>query len=236
MDYSKIYNNLISKAKNRKLDCYTESHHIIPLCIGGSDTKENLVDLTPEEHYIAHQLLVKIYPDNHKLIFAANMMCVYSKDNIERKNTNKRHGWLRRKLAISVSENNKGKPAWNKGIPMSPEVKSRLQTSWVFTFPDGHEEIHRGLNEFCKEHNLNPSAMSAVCKGKRAHHKGFKCKKLDKISELDNLVFVSKPHPKGLKPHNLIAVKINGIEYQSIHRASKALGITRKKVEELNEY
>ena len=25
MDYSKIYNNLISKAKNRKLDCYTES-------------------------------------------------------------------------------------------------------------------------------------------------------------------------------------------------------------------
>lgn len=92
MDYSKIYNNLISKAKNRKLDCYTESHHIIPLCIGGSDTKENLVDLTPEEHYIAHQLLVKIYPDNHKLIFAANMMCVYSEDNIERKNTNKRHG------------------------------------------------------------------------------------------------------------------------------------------------
>lgn len=236
MDYSKIYNNLISKAKNRKLDCYTESHHIIPECIGGPDTKENRVDLTPEEHYIAHQLLVKIYPDNHKLVFAANMMCVYSEDNIERKNTNKRHGWLRRKLAIAISENNKGKPAWNKGVPIEDWHREKLQTTWVFTFPDGHEEIHKGLNEFCKEHGLNPSAMSAVCKGRRGQHKGFKCRKLDNISENDNKDYISKPRPTTSEPVNRIAVRINGIEYPSIRLACVALGITRKKVEELNEY
>uniref|UniRef100_A0A173GAZ5 Putative homing endonuclease n=1 Tax=Escherichia phage UFV-AREG1 TaxID=1837867 RepID=A0A173GAZ5_9CAUD len=236
MDYEKIYNSLIDRARNRALTGYKERHHIIPKCLGGSNDASNLVDLTPEEHYVAHQLLVKIHPNSLKLSYAAIKMSVYSKDNIERKNTNKRHGWLRRKLAISVSENNKGKPAWNKGIPVTDEHREKLQTTWVFTFPDGHEEIHKGLREFCELHSLNASAMSAVCKGKRSQHKGFKCRKLDNISENDNQEYVSKPHPKGLKPHNLIAVKINGIEYQSIHRASKALGISRKKVEELNEY
>ena len=27
--------------------------------MGGTDDEENLVELTPEEHYVAHQLLVK---------------------------------------------------------------------------------------------------------------------------------------------------------------------------------
>jgi hypothetical protein len=29
----------------------------------GSDLVSNLVYLTPEEHYVAHQLLVKMYPE-----------------------------------------------------------------------------------------------------------------------------------------------------------------------------
>jgi len=29
--------------------------------MGGSDDKSNLVDLTPEEHFLAHQLLLKIH-------------------------------------------------------------------------------------------------------------------------------------------------------------------------------
>jgi hypothetical protein len=28
----------------------------------GSDGKKNRVDLTPEEHFVAHQLLTKIHP------------------------------------------------------------------------------------------------------------------------------------------------------------------------------
>ena len=63
MNYITIYNNLIQRASNRLLDGYKERHHIIPRCLGGNNTKENLVDLTPEEHYIAHLLLIKIYPE-----------------------------------------------------------------------------------------------------------------------------------------------------------------------------
>ena len=74
---------------------YTEKHHIIPKCIGGNDCKNNLVMLTPEEHYLAHQLLVKIYPNNTKLVFAAKMMSV---GHIGRRR-NKLYGWLRRKCS-----------------------------------------------------------------------------------------------------------------------------------------
>lgn len=61
MDYKKIYDLLICRAKDRKLECYTEQHHIIPKCMGGNNDRENLVRLTAREHFIAHRLLYKIY-------------------------------------------------------------------------------------------------------------------------------------------------------------------------------
>ena len=95
MNYNSIYEKLITNAKSRSLDGYTECHHIIPQCLGGSDDALNLVDLTPEEHYLAHQLLVKIHPDNASLIYAARMMTVSSPKTDRSKN--KLFGWLRRK-------------------------------------------------------------------------------------------------------------------------------------------
>lgn len=74
MNYGKIYSSLIERAKFRHTVGYVETHHIIPVCMGGTDDRENLVDLYPEEHFVVHLLLVKIYPDNVKLVFAANMM------------------------------------------------------------------------------------------------------------------------------------------------------------------
>lgn len=102
MDYKKIYNSIIDRGRTRIFEGYTESHHIIPRCIGGSDDLDNLVNLTPEEHYIAHQLLVKMYPDNHKLAKAATMMTV-------NRPTNKIYGWLRRRHAIAMSDSQSGK-------------------------------------------------------------------------------------------------------------------------------
>lgn len=62
MNYQKIYNDLVSRAKTRVLNCYKERHHVIPRCMGGTDDKENLVDLTAREHFIAHWLLTKMHP------------------------------------------------------------------------------------------------------------------------------------------------------------------------------
>jgi hypothetical protein len=122
MNYKLIYENLINRAKDRKLDIYTESHHIIPKCMNGDNSVENLVDLTPEEHYLAHQLLVKIYPSEYGLIKAAVMMCMNTGGN---RPTNKLYGWLRRKHSESTSgENNV-----NFGKPRPNEVKEKISAS-----------------------------------------------------------------------------------------------------------
>lgn len=102
MDYQKHYDLLISRAKVRELTSYTERHHIVPKCMGGSNNLSNIVKLTPEEHYVAHQLLIKIYPYNHSLKKAAWMMSVSSKNQ---KRNNKAYGWIKRSSRPSGSNN-----------------------------------------------------------------------------------------------------------------------------------
>ena len=60
--------------------------------MGGSDGDDNLVDLTASEHYIAHQILVKLYPDNKKLIIAVKCMCISKKGQIR---NNKMYEWIK---------------------------------------------------------------------------------------------------------------------------------------------
>jgi hypothetical protein len=72
MNYSIHYNLLIERAKQRDVIGYTEVHHIIPKCLGGSDDISNLVKLTAREHYIAHILLAKIHGGT--LWHAVNLM------------------------------------------------------------------------------------------------------------------------------------------------------------------
>lgn len=99
MDYAKIYESIITRAKTRTLDGYKESHHIVPKCVGGSNHSSNLVDLTAEEHYIAHLLLVKLYPGNKAMWYAANMMS---------NRNNKHYAWTRKRHAVIVSEDKTG--------------------------------------------------------------------------------------------------------------------------------
>jgi hypothetical protein len=66
------YRKLIDTRKSLKRDIYTESHHIKPKSLGGDNSKSNLIDLTPKEHYIAHLLLAKIHKG--KMWVALNYM------------------------------------------------------------------------------------------------------------------------------------------------------------------
>lgn len=82
MNYEKIYNQLIEKCKVRGLDKskyegYYEIHHIVPRCLGGSNEKDNLVMFTGREHFIAHMLLWKVYPNVQGLAYAAFMMSTH---------------------------------------------------------------------------------------------------------------------------------------------------------------
>ena len=116
MNYQKIYDIITRRGQNRILEGYSEKHHIIPRCIGGTDEASNLVSLTPEEHYLCHLLLVKIHPTNIKLVKAA-MFMVSSNNNVKR--NNKAYGWLKRQYSEYMSGPNNPSTlngTWNKGI------------------------------------------------------------------------------------------------------------------------
>lgn len=111
MNYKKHYDLLIDRAKHRTLTDYVERHHVIPRCMGGNDDSGNIVRLTPEEHYVVHQLLAKIYPGINGLVLASIRMA--------RQCTGRRaYGWLRRRYA-----------AWRKGRKESPESKAKRAAS-----------------------------------------------------------------------------------------------------------
>lgn len=79
MNYTKIYNQIIENRLTHPYDGYTENHHIIPVSLGGSNSKVNLVKLSGREHFICHWLLVRMYKGNKnsyfKMLKAFNMMC-----------------------------------------------------------------------------------------------------------------------------------------------------------------
>lgn len=84
MNYQRIHDAIIDRARNRTLQGYCEKHHIIPRCMNGTNFPDNLVFLTAREHFIVHKLLCEIYPNESKLFFAYRMMAYMtrSKDNI----------------------------------------------------------------------------------------------------------------------------------------------------------
>jgi len=95
VNYVAHYDRLIARARCRELAGYTETHHVLPRSMGGGDEPENLADLTPEEHYVAHQLLVKMHPSAPRLAVAAALMA-------KRCTGSKAYGWLRRKIAAAM--------------------------------------------------------------------------------------------------------------------------------------
>lgn len=124
MNYSKIYTDICERAKSRILTGYKERHHVIPECMGGSNDKENLVDLTAEEHFVAHQLLVRMYPSNFKLVFALNRMSGQGAKQQSR--NNKRYGWIRKEFSAAISAANLGRKYPNRK-PMSEAQLEKLR-------------------------------------------------------------------------------------------------------------
>lgn len=81
--YEKWYQLITSRGQTRKLDAYTEKHHILPESLGGLDTPENLTILTAREHFICHWLLTKIYKDDEahwKMLNAIRIMRAENKN------------------------------------------------------------------------------------------------------------------------------------------------------------
>lgn len=188
MNYQAHYDRLIDRARSRILDGYCEWHHIVPRCMHGSDDPTNLVSLTPEEHYVAHLLLVKIHPNNRKLLGAAMMMTGKYNPLTPGRN-NKSYGWLRRRFAASqkgikrsaetrrrLSESHKGKPLSEKqiaaararrGRPITQEKRDQMARARLTCLtPDRGAKISAG-KKGKRQTDAHRAALGAIRRGKR---------------------------------------------------------------------
>lgn len=119
MNYENLYNNLCNLCKttnvkerllNRNKNderlladyIYTEKHHIIPRHTGGDDSPSNLVEMLPEEHYMAHLIRFKAYNDRKDFLAIRFMINGYTyKISLNEKISIK----LKNKLVASFKQN-----------------------------------------------------------------------------------------------------------------------------------
>lgn len=115
MNYSAIYDRLIERARERVSEGYTESHHVLPRSLGGSNDADNLVSLTAREHFLAHWLLFKLYP-GPAMAKAFKLLC---------HEHNKPRGRSYEQARVMMSQSMLG----DKNVAKRPEVKEKISRS-----------------------------------------------------------------------------------------------------------
>ena len=57
--YRRCYKRLMARSMGRKLNTYSERHHVMPRALGGGNKRSNIAVLTYREHFLSHWLVVK---------------------------------------------------------------------------------------------------------------------------------------------------------------------------------
>ena len=140
MEYIKIYNQIIERAQNRKLEGYKEKHHIIPRCMGGSNNKENIVELTAREHFLCHHLLCKIYPENEKLWYALFLMAINKNKKTKYIISAREYSYIKEKW--NLYSKNKSKPDGFGDKIRSKERNEKIGKANSKPKPKGFGEAH----------------------------------------------------------------------------------------------
>lgn len=195
MNYKKHYDNLILSRKNRILDesLHYEQHHILPVCLGGSNDKSNLVKLTYKEHFIAHKLLFLFSEGKAKMKmgYALHRMCTINNNNqtyriksasefekIKEEVYNFIKGenhpsygrkWSEEeKKAISKRQKGNGnsmngKTPWNKGLSKNTNDKVRMSTNKLL---EKYKNNEIDTSNFGKKTEQGRKNISLAQKGK----------------------------------------------------------------------
>jgi len=205
--YTRWYYDIINRAKIRILESYTEKHHIIPRSLGGSNSADNLIELTAREHLICHWLLIKMTKGEayYKMLCALNAMRMNGhKEYI----TSRLYEEIKNKLSIEQSKRyrgannpnfgvtvkgtirakkigdaNRGNTAWNKGIKMSEETKRKISKS------------KKGYKHTAESKLKNSLSNKGVNKGTKWYNNGKECKR-----------FIPGTEPLEYKPGKKIVV------------------------------
>lgn len=125
MNYEKIYKDFIDNRKNKPVDGFSETHHIIPKALGGSDDEDNLIELSCRDHYFAHRLLAKFA--GHKMKIALSWFV--NGNNLQTRHTQPIPS---RTVGIIREESNIARSVILKGRVFSNETRQKMSDNqWL---------------------------------------------------------------------------------------------------------
>jgi len=206
MNYTKLYDSIINKSISEcreRGERYYESHHIIPKCLGGSNDAINKVLLTGREHFICHKLLVKIHPNNYKLIKALECMLRTSKNQERYIASSKEFERIKIAAGRAHSKFLTGKPR----TPFTEETKRRMRIAKT-----GRVGSNLG-RKFSEEWRKN---IGKASKGRNVGDKNH-MKRLD-IKERCPSLYTSTNNPsKNKKPCPYCNIMSGGINFKRWH-------------------
>jgi hypothetical protein len=203
MDYQKIYDLIIEKAKkeNRKRnkEIYYEEHHIIPKCLNGTNDKENKVFLTAKEHFVVHKLLVKMFPSSNGIKLSFYRMCFCRSKNQQRIIPSARDYQYAKELDREAKKGNKN--CIGKKHPHSEETKNKLRNYFrenlpEYSFKKGQIPWNIGM----KTPDNIKEKISNSCRGKKRNP--FSEKHRKKLSESRIGMKFSEEHRKNISKNN----------------------------------
>lgn len=182
-EYIEIVSQAISENRKKleKTDVnyvYYEGHHILPksLFVEYENDNNNIVLLTPNEHFKCHQLLTKIFP-TPEMTFAYLLMSRYHELSSEE------YKKMKLEFAIALSEK-------MTGVPKSEEHKKHISEGRkglsYGSLSDEHKQKISNSMKWNTPSELNRKICSERCK-KRKGNKNTQSKKVRCIE--DNLVF-----------------------------------------------
>lgn len=186
--YTRVYYNIIDRAKSRSISSYTEKHHIIPRSMGGTNDSDNLVALTAREHFVCHLLLTRMTTGMDKKKMVLSVFYLTGKGKADRDNrikVSRVYNNLKLQLSAIVSEQKKG----CKQPPRTELARQRYSNSKLgknnpnamgyFITPWGQFESSRQASancpveitaphivKLCINSNTTPINLLSVCRSK----------------------------------------------------------------------
>lgn len=189
----------------------TQLHHIIPRALGGSDSPDNLVRLSIEDHKIAHEMFAKAFDvgsyEEFVNLSAVNLLNRGIKTPQD----------LERHRQLYIGEKN---PFFGK--THTDEVKQRLSEATKQNRAGVTYKQFYGEDRFEIEKNKRAESV-------RLSH--LNMTEEQKIQRGQNISKSLKN--RNATSHNAIPVIIEGIEYRSIKQASETLNISPYKIRKI---
>lgn len=156
--YTRWYINIINRAQTRTIDGTFERHHILPKSLGGGNSHNNLVKLTPREHFVCHKLLVRMTTGEHKRKMSFALLMFTRNNPYQRRILTARdYDEIRRRVSQAAREQNIGKvissetrakmSATKKITHNTPEVRAKISAYNSNRTPEHRSRLgaaHRG--------------------------------------------------------------------------------------------